>query len=323
MATIIHISSVLFASLALLPAWALAVQAILALSPRRHRWRGVATRQVRCTVLIPAHNEQDHIEQTIQSVANNAPGARILVVADNCQDDTVQRARSAGAEVTERRCPTQLGKAFALGHGVRHLRSNQVPDVVVVIDADARVKGMSFESLGALAVTLDRPVQALNVIDRCRGQQALSALTILGNRLHNVVRPLAMQRLGCPCLLMGSGMAFPWHLAERVGLDNASLGEDKRLGIDMMLAGHAPVFCLETKVASPVAEHGRGYLGQRTRWEQGHLLVAAWRCPGWRGTPSGAASPLTWQPPWSWRFLLWHFWQPYGRWLPPWPSRMA
>lgn len=275
----IDVASTLCAAMTLLPTLVLAAELMLALSPRRRRTEPLPARPARCTVLIPAHNEQDHIRQTIESVATNAPDARILVVADNCQDETALRARRSGAEVIERVCSTHLGKAHALGFGVRHLRTHQPPDAVVVVDADARVKGMSLTWLGTLAVTWNRPVQALNVIDRSRRAVGLSPLTILGNRFHNVVRPLAMQRLGVPCLLMGSGMAFPWQLVKRVGLDNSSLGEDKRLGIDMMLAGHAPVFCLETKVASPVAEQGEGYVGQRKRWEQGHLLVAAWGVP--------------------------------------------
>jgi uncharacterized membrane protein len=36
---------------------------------------------------------------------------------------------------------------------------------------------------------------------------------------------------------------------------------------------------LETKVASPIAEAGQGYMGQRMRWEQGHLLLAPWAIP--------------------------------------------
>ena len=49
-------------------------------------------------VLVPAHNEGVAILPTLASIfAQLQPGDRVLVVADNCSDDTAMRARHAGA----------------------------------------------------------------------------------------------------------------------------------------------------------------------------------------------------------------------------------
>jgi cellulose synthase/poly-beta-1,6-N-acetylglucosamine synthase-like glycosyltransferase len=54
------------------------------------------------TVLVPAHDEADRITGTLEGLKDQTlPPARVLVVADNCSDDTVARARAAGAEVFE------------------------------------------------------------------------------------------------------------------------------------------------------------------------------------------------------------------------------
>ena len=53
-----------------------------------------------------------------------ANGDRLLVVADNCSDDTAAVARAAGAEVTERSDVERRGKGYALDHGVRHLAAD-------------------------------------------------------------------------------------------------------------------------------------------------------------------------------------------------------
>ncbi len=278
----------LLVALAFAPALWLFMQSVLSMRPKKNRFADMPAPPVRTTVIIPAHNEGANIGHTLRSVKTNAPNADILVVADNCSDDTAGVARRAGVQVLQRTHATQRGKAFALGFAIEALRDDP-PAAVVVIDADAKVKGDSLERLAALAVTWNRPVQSLNVIDRSRSPSSMSTLTILGNRLHNIVRPLALQRIGCPCLLMGSGMAFPWQAAVDVGLANDSLGEDKQLGIDMTLAGYPPQFYLETKVASHIAEHGQGYLGQRMRWEQGHLLVAVQVIPAliWQAIAQG------------------------------------
>jgi hypothetical protein len=54
------------------------------------------------TVLVPAHDEADRILHTLAGLRRQTlPPTRIVVVADNCSDDTVPLALSAGAEVYE------------------------------------------------------------------------------------------------------------------------------------------------------------------------------------------------------------------------------
>jgi len=54
----------------------------------------------RIAVVIPAHNEEAAIAETIRSIRSQVePDDSVLVVADNCSDATAERAREAGAEV--------------------------------------------------------------------------------------------------------------------------------------------------------------------------------------------------------------------------------
>lgn len=54
------------------------------------------------TVLVPAHDEGDRILATLAGLrAQTVPPSRVIVVADNCSDDTAALAASAGAEVYE------------------------------------------------------------------------------------------------------------------------------------------------------------------------------------------------------------------------------
>jgi biofilm PGA synthesis N-glycosyltransferase PgaC len=56
---------------------------------------------LRLTVLVPAHNESvTIIRATLQSLwGQNRPPEKVIVVADNCADDTAEIARRHGAEV--------------------------------------------------------------------------------------------------------------------------------------------------------------------------------------------------------------------------------
>src|SRR5689334_7218222 len=59
------------------------------------------------TVLVPAHDEVGQIGTLLESLRPQLTAAdRLIVIADNCTDDTAAVARDCGAEVIERREPT-------------------------------------------------------------------------------------------------------------------------------------------------------------------------------------------------------------------------
>jgi glycosyltransferase involved in cell wall biosynthesis len=115
----------------------------------------------RLAVLVPAHNESAVIASTLKDVkAQLRPGDRLLVVADDCTDDTAAVARLSGAEVLERQDSGQIGKGCALDWGLRHLDKDP-PDVVVMIDADGRLAEGSIGRPTSACSMTGRPVQAL------------------------------------------------------------------------------------------------------------------------------------------------------------------
>src|SRR5262245_22451474 len=94
----------------------------------------------RIAVLVPARNESTGVIRTIQDVkAQLRDGDRLLVVADNCFDDTAAIAAEAGAEVVARNEPNKIGKGYALDFGLRHLGADP-PEIVIIIDADCRLE---------------------------------------------------------------------------------------------------------------------------------------------------------------------------------------
>src|SRR5260221_7846492 len=76
-------------------------------------------------VVIPAHNEGDGIIPTIEDIkAQLRKGDRLLVVADNCTDDTAARAAAADAETIELRDSTKVRKSYALAIELEQLSSD-------------------------------------------------------------------------------------------------------------------------------------------------------------------------------------------------------
>jgi cellulose synthase/poly-beta-1,6-N-acetylglucosamine synthase-like glycosyltransferase len=99
-----------------------------------------AVQRVRVTVLIPAHDEEAVLGLTLDSLAGQSrPPDRVLVIADNCSDRTVEIARAHGAEVHETVGNTEK-KAGALNQVLAGLLPDATAaDAVLVMDADSTI----------------------------------------------------------------------------------------------------------------------------------------------------------------------------------------
>src|SRR5690349_18680269 len=90
--------------------------------------------------VIPAHDEAKGIARCVRSllVAAAVRAAEIVVIADNCTDQTAAVARTAGARVIERNDAAQRGKGCALEFAFARLIAEGA-DAFLVVDADSRV----------------------------------------------------------------------------------------------------------------------------------------------------------------------------------------
>ena len=118
--------------------------ALAALCSRRVSRKPDAPR-TRFLVVIPAHDEESGIAATVRSCLSlEYPEGlfEVLVIADNCSDDTATIARQQGATVVERQDPDKKSKGHAIKFLIDRLQeSGQFAelDALVVIDADTTV----------------------------------------------------------------------------------------------------------------------------------------------------------------------------------------
>lgn len=224
-------------------------------------------------VLVPAHNEGAGLTPTIDDVRSQlAVGDRIVVVADNCTDQTAAAARTAGAEVVERDNPEQRGKGYAMDFGLKYL-SQRPPDIVICVDADCRVSPGSIDVLARTCDRTGRPVQALDLMVAPCGSTVDYRVQVFAWRVNNWIRPLGLRALGLPCQLMGTGMAFPWSVICSVDLANSHLAEDLKLGVELAQVGRAALFCPSASVVSELPVTLTDADSQRKRWERGHVSM--------------------------------------------------
>src|ERR1039458_8244765 len=196
----------------------LEIVAAIGLPPRKYLNSSIQDPNRRIAVIIPAHNESAGLLPTIQDIKTQLrTWDRLLVVADNCIDDTATVAAAAGAEVIERKEATRSGKGYALDFGLKHL-SLDPPAIIIFIDADCRVEEGAIERLATTCMTTHRPVQALDLMTAPDESKINYRVAEFAWRVKNWVRPLGLNALNLPCQLMGTGMAFPWEIIRSANL---------------------------------------------------------------------------------------------------------
>jgi cellulose synthase/poly-beta-1,6-N-acetylglucosamine synthase-like glycosyltransferase len=223
-------------------------------------------------ILIPAHNEAVGIAATVAGLRDIASAdVRILVVADNCTDDTAVRAAAAGAEVVRRFDTERRGKGYALAFG-RDALEQDSPDTVIVVDADCELAPGSIERLSR-ATARGAVAQSANLIIPDLAAPALVQISSFAMLVKNLVRSRGLGRIGGCALLTGTGMAFPGPIFAAAPLATGDIAEDLGLGIALTRRGVRTLLVPEALVRSRAASLGDSVL-QRRRWEHGFLANA-------------------------------------------------
>lgn len=226
----------------------------------------------RFAVLIPAHNEESVIERLLDSlnaIDYPADAVDIYVVADNCTDATVARARAKGAAVLERHDEQMRGKGHALNWLMVELtRRRHSYDAYVVLDADS-VVGPSF--LSAMSRWLDAGavvVQGYYTVLRLDGNRTES-LREAALALVHLLRPAAKNAVGASAGLKGNGMCFDRSVIERYGWPSSGLAEDVEFHLQLVAAGYRVQFAPDAVVRAEMPNSLGRARSQNARWEAG------------------------------------------------------
>ena len=238
--------------------------------------------RTRLVVLVPAHNEEALIGRCLASLrAQIYPQSlvSVVVVADNCTDNTAWLAHQAGAEVLIRHDPRRRGKGHALRWAMDQMTGAARPDAFVVVDADSVADPRLLAGLASMYETGAEAAQAEYLVssdDESSPRVRLRAAAFL---LFHRVRFAGRAALGLPCSLVGNGMLFAGDLIERHPWDAFTGAEDLEYSVKLRLAGVRPVFAGSALVRGPVPASRRAAQRQRERWEGGRLHVVRTSLP--------------------------------------------
>lgn len=230
----------------------------------------------RLLFLIPAHNEARGIASCVRSVlALRYPRdlIRVIVIADNCEDDTAAVARASGAQCLERHDLTLRGKPRAIAWALERLDVSSY-DGVVILDADAVVHADYAAALDAAGPLRGKACECYDDV-RNPGDSALTrmAAVLSAGRFRGSFRLKHAAGINVPLsdgLCVGSDVLrdHPWN-AFGLCEDWELYAQLTALGIRTELVPDARLFAMETRTL-------RQSESQRRRWLSGKLGVL-WR----------------------------------------------
>jgi len=239
--------------------------------------------------LIPAYNEQDSIQNTIESLRNQTRRPEeIIVVADNCTDDTIAIALAAGVSVFES-TNNEDGKAGALNE----LLSNLLPildfdDCILVMDADTELTERFIElTTKTLFTESVKPIGGVGGIFLASDDSWNLVRQLQTNEYVRYQRRLARRR-GRALVLTGTGTVFKAGVLREVQAarksgdipdlgqahgvyDISALTEDNELTISVKELGYRVLSPKECTVKTALMPTLASLFKQRRRWQRGAL----------------------------------------------------
>lgn len=227
-------------------------------------------------VLIPAHNEENTIADTIESVLQSDYGQshlEVYVIANNCNDKTASIAKRYPIKVFEVSSPFIKSKADAMEWAFENtdiLRNRE--DVLYVLDADSLVEIDTFSQLNQYITDENVMVQSRCLPSKHNKSvlaQIMGIAFAVENRLWNV--PHAKQ--GRSTLMRGTGCAIKVSHMLTIGWNISCITEDIEFSIQTILAGRKIYYAHEAIVYTEFSKSPIQLWRQLRRWFSGQWQV--------------------------------------------------
>lgn len=232
-------------------------------------------------VFIPAHNEENVVQQLIDNLLNQMKYPKelydVYVIADNCSDNTAALSRAAGANVIEHfSAPDEpKGKPYGIKYAIDQIGDALLDyDFVAIFDADNLVSANFFQEMNSQVLSDPRIKVSQGYLDSKNVDSSPVALGYsLAYYMSNRFFCYARGEIGMSPVIGGTGFIMDTQVLDEIGWTVNSLTED--LEFQMQCVEHG--YKIEWNHFAPIYdEKPTGYkqsVVQRVRWARGHWTV--------------------------------------------------
>ncbi|MFD7614636.1 bifunctional polysaccharide deacetylase/glycosyltransferase family 2 protein [Streptomyces sp. NPDC059828] len=237
---------------------------------RRFRWGPAVTEPV--TVLVPAYNEKECIENTVRSLMASDHPIEVIVIDDGSSDDTADLVDEMWLPNVRVIRQANAGKPEALNNGIRNARH----DIIVMMDGDTvfepstvreLVQPFGDPNVGAVAGNAkvgnrESLIGAWQHIEYVMGFN-------LDRRMYDMLR--------CMPTIPGAVGAFRREALQRVGgMSDDTLAEDTDITMALHRDGWRVVYAERARAWTEAPESVQQLWSQRYRWSYG-TMQAIWK----------------------------------------------
>ncbi|MBC1418258.1 glycosyltransferase family 2 protein [Listeria fleischmannii] len=231
-------------------------------------------------IIIPAKDEGEVIEQTVQTLAElNYPSElyTITVIADNCEDDTVQRLQNYPIFIfenkSERNAPR--GKPHALRSYFSNCKEWMDADYLIILDADNIMHPDYLYQMNNQFIAMPELVCSQGYLGSKNVTSSFLASGYSASYFHaNRIYQLAKAKLGWNTTIGGTGFALSTDYIIKHGWNPRSYTEDFELQTELAISGKKTSWNHHAIIYDEKPNSLRVSTKQRTRWAQGHWFVA-------------------------------------------------
>lgn len=234
----------------------------------------IVNKKHRFMAIIPAHNEENVIEELIESLKKQDYPKDlydIYVIADNCTDSTARIAKKAGAIVYERFDPDKKTKGYALNWFLQKKIKEDAPyDAFCVFDADNIVDKDFIKNMNKKLCQGEDVVQGYRDIKNPTDNWITAGYAIFYwtmNRFYH----LARYNIGLSPLINGTGFMVKFDVVKPNGWDTVTLTEDIEFSLKRIIKGKKLGWATDAIVYDEQPLGFKQSWKQRTRWTVGHI----------------------------------------------------
>ena len=232
------------------------------------------------SILVPAHNEENTIENCVHSLANldytvdGKKNFEVIVINDGSNDNTPYLLNKLENEYDNFKVMTRKppyagkGKGYVLNDGLKHA----VGELIAVFDADAMVEPDFLDLIvpymnGKGVAGVQSKVKMYN-----KDENLLTNLQHIEFSIYGDVLLKARDMLGGAAFLGGNGQITRKDvLDEYSGWDGYALTEDLNISVKLMIHGWKIRYCGESVVYQEAVKEWKPFFRQRTRWAMGNM----------------------------------------------------
>lgn len=236
----------------------------------RHKEKIIYQNNKRFACIIPAFNEENVIANLVYSLKKQDYKRTmydIIVICDNCTDNTAKIAEKAGAKVWIRENKNLRGKQWVLKWAFERLKSMHY-DAVCVFDADNIVDKDFLKVMNDKLCKGNKLIQGyIDTKNPC--DTWITKSYAISYWLINRVSQLARYNVGLPAYLGGTGFCVDMELMKKYGWNVTTLVDDLEYSIQNILRGIKPAFAYDARVYDEKPLTLKSSMKQRLRWMQG------------------------------------------------------